>query len=161
LLEALAAQRPVVVVFEDIHWAEPTFLDLLEYLAGWSAGFPILLCCLARPDMLDRRPSLAAAHGASHIRLEPLHDDETRELVAHLLGAADVAEDVHGYVAESAEGNPLFLEETLKMLIDNGHLQRENGGWRASGRLRAVRLPPTIQAVLAARLDSLEPASGS
>ena len=158
LLESLAAKQPVVVVFEDIHWAEPTFIDLLEYVSGWSAGYPILLCCLARPDSVERLPVLTALHGrALQIRLEPLGGDAMRALVGDLLGAWHIADDVHTYVAESAEGNPLFLEETLEMLIDDGHLQRDGDGWHATGGLRAVRLPPTIQAVLAARLDSLEP----
>jgi class 3 adenylate cyclase/tetratricopeptide (TPR) repeat protein len=158
LFGALAAERPVVAVFEDVHWAEPTFLDLLEYLAGWSVGSPVFLCCLARPDMLEQRPSLAASRGgAVHIWLDPLGEEETRELVAHLIGAAGLAEEVHDYVAESAEGNPLFLEELLQMLIDEGHLRRRNGYWRASHGLHEVRLPPTIQALLTARLDRLDP----
>jgi class 3 adenylate cyclase/tetratricopeptide (TPR) repeat protein len=158
LLEALAARRPVVVVLEDIHWAEPTLLDLLEYLAGWSTGFPILLCCLARPDMLEQRRSHATTHvGATQIRLEPLGEEETRELVAQMLGATPVAAEVHSYVAESAEGNPLFLEELLRMLVDEGHLSQSNGAWLVSTELHAVPPPPTIQALLTARLDTLEP----
>jgi class 3 adenylate cyclase/tetratricopeptide (TPR) repeat protein len=158
LLETLAATRPVVAVLEDVHWAEPTFLDLLEYLAGWSTGFPIALCCLARPDVLDqRRAHTSTNRQTAHIRLEPLAEQETRELVALRLGATDVADEVHNYVAESAEGNPLFLEEVLRMLVDEGHLQERNGTWQASRELHAVRLPPTIQALLTARLDTLEP----
>jgi class 3 adenylate cyclase/tetratricopeptide (TPR) repeat protein len=158
LLEALAATRPVVAVLEDVHWAEPTLLDLLEYLGGWSTGFPILLCCLARPDMLEQRRSHTTTHlGATQIRLEPLGEEETRELVAQKFGATDVVDQVHSYVAESAEGNPLFLEELLRMLVDEGHLRRSNGNWLVSRELQSVRLPPTIQALLAARLDTLEP----
>jgi class 3 adenylate cyclase/tetratricopeptide (TPR) repeat protein len=158
LLEALAGTRPVVAVLEDVHWAEPTLLDLLEYLAGWSTGFPILLCCLARPDMLEQRRSHTTIRGGTtQIRLEPLGDDESRELVAQLLGATDVADEVHGYVAQSAEGNPLFLEELLRMLVDEGHLRPSNGNWLVSRELHSVPLPPTIQALLTARLDTLEP----
>jgi class 3 adenylate cyclase/tetratricopeptide (TPR) repeat protein len=158
LLEALAATRPVVAVLEDVHWAEPTLLDLLEYLAGWSTGFPILLCCLARPDMFEQRRSHTATHdGTTQIRLEPLAEEETRELVAQMLGATDVADEVHSYVADSAEGNPLFLEELLRMLVDEGHLRQSNGNWLVSRELHSVPLPPTIQALLAARLDTLAP----
>jgi predicted ATPase/class 3 adenylate cyclase len=157
LLEALAVRRPVVVVFDDVHWGEPTFLDLLEYLAGRSQGFPILLCCLARPELLESRPSLSATDGgAEHIRLEALREEETRELVAQFLDTGEVAEEVHLHVAAAAEGNPLFLEELLQMLIDDRHLRREGGEWRTSARLLGVRLPPTIQALLAARLDRLD-----
>jgi class 3 adenylate cyclase/tetratricopeptide (TPR) repeat protein len=157
LLESLAATQPVVVVLEDVQWAEPTFLDLLEYVAGWSSGFPIVLCCLARPDLLEHGQAHAALRGgATHISLQPLAADDTRELVAHILGATDVAEEVHGIVAEGAEGNPLFLEELLRMLVDEGHLTKTNGNWLASRELHDVRLPPTIQALLAARLDTLD-----
>lgn len=157
LLETVAATRPVVAVLEDIHWAEPTFLDLLEYLAGWSTGVPIVLCCLARPDLLEqRRPHMTMNDAATHIPLEPLDAEETRELVVQTLGAADVADEVHSYVAESAEGNPLFLEELLRMLVDEGHLRDSHGKWKVSRELHAVRLPPTIQALLSARLDTLD-----
>src|SRR5919201_2901363 len=157
LLEVLAATRPVVAVLEDVHWAEPTFVDLLEYLAGWSTGFPIVLLCLARPDMLEQGSHITTYGAATQIRLEPLVEQESRALVAQVLGAADVADEVHGYVAESAEGNPLFLEELVRMLVDEGHLRQRNGRWQASRGLHAVRLPPTIQALLTARLDTLEP----
>jgi class 3 adenylate cyclase/tetratricopeptide (TPR) repeat protein len=158
VLEAIAAGRPVVAVLEDVHWAEPTFLDLLDYLAGWSTGFPIVLCCLARPELLEQWPSHAAADGrATHIRLGPLAEEETRLLVARTLGATEVADEVHSSVAESAEGNPLFIEELLRMLVDEGHLRQRNGNWLASRGLQAVRLPPTIQALLTARLDTLQP----
>jgi class 3 adenylate cyclase/tetratricopeptide (TPR) repeat protein len=156
LLETIAATRPVVAVLEDVHWAESTFLDLLEYLAGWSTGFPIVLCCLARPDMLEqRRVHMTTEGAATHIRLEPLNAEETRGLVVQTLGAADVADEVHSYVAETAEGNPLFLEELLRMLVDEGHLRDSHGKWQVSRELHSVRLPPTIQALLSARLDTL------
>jgi class 3 adenylate cyclase/tetratricopeptide (TPR) repeat protein len=158
LLEALAARRPVVAVLEDVHWAEPTFIDLIDYLAGWSTGCPIVLCCLARPELLEQWRSHTTTGGpATQIRLGPLAEEETRELVAQTLGATDVADEVHSYVAASAEGNPLFLEELLRMLVDEGHLRQRNGNWQASRELHAVRLPPTIQALLAARLDTLQP----
>jgi class 3 adenylate cyclase/tetratricopeptide (TPR) repeat protein len=156
LLEVLAATRPVVAVLEDVHWAEPTFVDLLEYLAGWSTGFPIVLLCLARPELLEHpRSHTVTRGGATQIGLAPLTDRETRELVTQMLGATAVADEVHSYIAESAEGNPLFLEELLRMLVDEGHLHRRNGNWASRG-LHSVRLPPTIQALLTARLDMLE-----
>jgi DNA-binding SARP family transcriptional activator len=153
---ALAARRPLVVVFDDVHWGEPTFLDLVEHLADWSRGAPILLLCMARPELLDVRPSWAGGKlNATSVLLEPLSDDECMELVANLVGEAELAEEVEARIANAAEGNPLFVEEMLSMLIDEGILVRENGRWAAAGDITAFPVPPTIHALLAARLDQL------
>jgi len=156
LLEAVGRERPLVVVLDDIHWGEPTFLDLVEHLADWLRGAPILLLCMARPELLDARPTWAGGKlNATSVLLEPLSHDECTELVANLLGEAQLAEEVEARIAAAAEGNPLFVEEMLSMLIDDGLLVRENGRWAAAGDLRAVPVPPTIRALLAARLDRL------
>jgi class 3 adenylate cyclase/tetratricopeptide (TPR) repeat protein len=157
LFEALARERPLVAIFDDIHWAEPSLLDLIEYVTGWSSGAPILLLCLARQDLLELRPSLAAPKpNASSILLEPLDRSESEELIENLLGRAGLEEDVRLRIAEAAEGNPLFVEELLQMLIDDGILARRNGDWVAAGDMEALAIPPSIQALLAARLDRLE-----
>jgi predicted ATPase/DNA-binding SARP family transcriptional activator len=155
-LELLATARPLVVVFDDVHWGEETFLDLVEHLADWSRGTPILLLCMARPELLDVRPSWSGGKlNATTVLLEPLSDDECGQLVANLVGEAELAEEVGARIAGAAEGNPLFVEEMLSMLIDDGLLVRESGRWTATGDLTKVPVPPTIQALLAARLDQL------
>ena len=133
-LEELARERPLLACIEDVHWAEPAFLDLLEYLVGWSRDAPIFLLCLARPELYDTRPRWPGAL----VALEPLTEEES----AAFLDRLDVAAEQRARIAETAEGNPLFLEQLVAML-DEGSA----GG----------SMPPTIQALLTARLDRLEP----
>jgi class 3 adenylate cyclase/tetratricopeptide (TPR) repeat protein len=154
LIEVLAGDRPLVVVFEDIHWAEPTFLDLLQYLAGFSAGHPLLLLCTARPDIRELRPGWG--NDMELILLKPLAEIECERLIGNLLGRAGLTGDVQTRITDAAEGNPLFVEEMLRMLIDDGLLQRDNGHWAASGDLSRVSVPGTISALLSARLDQLK-----
>jgi class 3 adenylate cyclase/tetratricopeptide (TPR) repeat protein len=145
LFERLAAERPLVVVFDDIHWAEPTLLDLTEQVADLSRDAPILIVCVARPEFLDRRSGWAGGKlNATTVLLEPLTADETGELIERLLAGVEMSEGLRQAIASAAEGNPLFVEEMLM-------LAQESGG-------EAVAVPPTIQALLAARLDQLEEA---
>ena len=156
LLEVLAQGRPVVVEFDDIHWAEPTLLDLIEHVADWSRDAPILLLCLARAELLDRRPAWGGGKlNATSLLLEPLTEDESGLLVGNLLGKAELPGAARLQVVRAAEGNPLFVEQMLSMLIDEGLLRRDDGHWIAAGDLSAVAVPPTIHALLAARLDRL------
>jgi class 3 adenylate cyclase/tetratricopeptide (TPR) repeat protein len=156
LLEAQAQEQPLVLVFDDLQWGQPTFLDLLEHVADWSRDAPILLICLARPEFLDDRPGWGGGKfNATSVLLEPLNDDDSAELVHNLLGRAGLAADVRARITDAAEGNPLFVEEMLAMLIDDGLLERSNGDWVPSGDFESVAVPPTIQALLAARLDRL------
>jgi class 3 adenylate cyclase/tetratricopeptide (TPR) repeat protein len=158
LLEQLSSRRPLVVVFDDIHWGEPTFLDLVEYLADWLSSVPTLLLCLTRPELLETRPEWATGRpNASVIRLEPLTDKQTHTLIENLTGRVGLAGTAAERIAEVAEGNPLFVEETLRMLADEGLLKR-NGQWTVGGDLSAMTIPPTIHALITARLDRLEPA---
>jgi class 3 adenylate cyclase/tetratricopeptide (TPR) repeat protein len=137
LLETLARERPLVVCIEDVHWAEPAFLDLLEYVAGWSRA-PILLVCLARPDLLDSRPRW----GGASLTLEPLSEAESRSLLDALAAEWPVDAEARDQVVRAAEGNPLFVEQMVAMLSEGSS---------------AGDLPPTVQALLAARLDTLDP----
>ena len=156
LLEAQAREKPLVLVFDDLQWGQPTFLDLVEHVADWSRDAPILLICLARPEFLDDRPGWGGGKfNATSVLLEPLNDEDSAELVGNLLGKAGLAEDVRSRITDAAEGNPLFVEEMLAMLIDDGLLQRSNGDWVPAGDFKSVTVPPTIQALLAARLDRL------
>ena len=158
LFEALARERPFVVVFDDLQWAAPTFLDLVEHIADWSRDAPILLVCLARPELLEGRPRWSGGKfNATSVLLEPLNEAESGELVGNLLGRAQLAGEVRARVMNAAEGNPLFVEEMFAMLIDDGLLERSNGDWVPTGDLATVTVPPTIQALLSARLDRLGP----
>ena len=155
-LEALARRRPLVVVFDDIHWAESTFLDFVEHLAEWSRGAPIVLLCMARSELLEVRSGWAGGKlNATTVLLEPLSDGECMQLVSNLVGRDEVAGLLESRIAEAAEGNPLFVEEMVSMLIDDGVLVPEDGRWAIVGDLAAVPVPPTIHALLAARLDQL------
>jgi len=157
LLETEAATRPLVCLFDDVHWGEETFFDLVEHVADLSRESPILLLCLARPELLERRPGWAGGKlNATSVLLEPLSDEECGRLIENLVGRAGLAEEVANRIAEGAEGNPLFVEEMLAMLIDDGLLVCEDGHWEARGDMTAVPVPPTIQALLAARLDRLD-----
>jgi class 3 adenylate cyclase len=158
LFEAHAHERPLVLVFDDIQWGQPTLLDLVEHVADWVRDAPILVVCMGRPELLDKRPGWAGGKfNATSVLLEPLSADDSGRLIENLLGRAELAPAVRTRVAEAAEGNPLFVEEMLGMLIDDGLLQRSNGSWVATGDLESVSVPPTIQALLAARLDGLAP----
>ncbi|HEX8099482.1 MAG TPA: adenylate/guanylate cyclase domain-containing protein [Actinomycetota bacterium] len=157
LLESQARDRPLVVVIDDIHWAEPTMLDLIEHVADWSRGASILLVCVGRQEFVESRPSWGGGKlHATSILLEPLNEDESDELVENLLGHANLRPAERARISEAAGGNPLFVEEMIGMLIDDGLLRRENDHWAPAGDLTNVSVPPTIQALLAARLDRLE-----
>ncbi|HEX6398979.1 MAG TPA: adenylate/guanylate cyclase domain-containing protein, partial [Actinomycetota bacterium] len=155
-LEAVAETAPLAVVFDDIHWGEPTFLDLIEHITGWAREAPILVLCVARPELLDERADWGrGALNATTISLEPLSDDECGDLIGNMLGRATLPDQARVRILAAAEGTPLFVEEMLSMLIDDGSLARDGDRWVATGPLVDVRVPPTIQGLLAARLDQL------
>jgi class 3 adenylate cyclase/tetratricopeptide (TPR) repeat protein len=158
LLETVAQERPVIVAFDDLQWAEPTFLDLVDHLSEWTRNAPVLLVGLARPELLDDRPNWGGGKmNATSILLEPLKDTAVGQLVANLLGAGDVAGEIHRTLHVAGEGNPLFVEEMLAMLVDQGRLEQEETGWTVRGELGPLAAPPTIQALLSARIDRLDP----
>jgi tetratricopeptide (TPR) repeat protein len=162
VLEAIARERPLVFLIDDLQWAEPTMLQLVEHIADWSADVPILLACMARPELLEERPDWGGGkHNATSITLEPLSDEECATLVANLLASDDVAPEVRARVAEAAEGHPLFAEELIGILIDEGRLTLDGDVWRPSGDLNDLRVPPTTSALLAARIDRLGAADRS
>jgi class 3 adenylate cyclase/tetratricopeptide (TPR) repeat protein len=154
-LEAIARRGALVACFDDVHWAEPTLLDLIEHIAGWSRDAPILLLCAAREELLDRRPAWGEGKpAAATIQLESLSEQAGQELVDRLLGRAALPVELRRHIAEAADGNPLFAEEFVSMLIDDGSLGRPDRGWQATDRFE-VAVPASIQALLAARLDQL------
>jgi class 3 adenylate cyclase/tetratricopeptide (TPR) repeat protein len=135
-LERAAASEPLVVVFDDIQWGEETFLDLVEHVALLSSGAPLLLLCLARPELSERRPAWPAT-----VRLAPLDEAEVEELIPER-----ISRELRERIARAAGGNPLFIHEMLAMACE------------AEGK---VIVPPTLRALLAARLDALEAAERS
>ena len=150
LLEAIASERQLVVVLEDVQWAEPTFLELIEYLPVAIGSLPVLLIAVTRAELFDIRPNFAQGlPGARRIDVQPLSEADCQALVEQLVGEAGVATELSDRVAVSAEGNPLFVEELVRMLVDERHLGQDES---------ALPMPPTIQAVLAARLDRLDSA---
>ena len=135
-LEGMAAERPVVFVIDDVQWAEPTMLDLIEHVADWSVDAPILLSCMARPELLEVRPDWGGGKlNATSISLEPLSGEECQALVANLLATDDVAAAVRERIAEAAEGHPLFAEELVAMLVDEGRIEHVDGVWTSTGDL--------------------------
>jgi predicted ATPase/class 3 adenylate cyclase len=153
LLEALARERPVVLVVEDVHWAETTLLDLVDHVLGAAEDVPLLVLCAARPEVMERRD---ARQGAL-IELVPLSDAESALVIENLLGEAGLPAAAQRRVVESAEGNPLYVEQMLAMLIDDGLLRRVDGHWECESDLSSLAVPPTIHALLGARLDLLTP----
>ncbi|HWD11186.1 MAG TPA: adenylate/guanylate cyclase domain-containing protein [Solirubrobacteraceae bacterium] len=143
-VEGLARTQPVVLVWEDIHWADEGMLDLIEHLARWSRA-PLLQVCLAREELLERRPGWGGVRrDATSVFLDPLDPEESRQLISALLGEADSANGVLAHVAARAEGNPLFAEEIVRHLGE-------------APDASAAELPTTVQGLLAARLDALAP----
>ena len=157
LLEIMATSDPVVVLFDDIHWAEPAFLDLIDHVADSARDVSILLICTARPEFLDSRGGWAGGKmNATSILLEPLSDAQSEALISNVLGSTDLADDIRKRIVHSAEGNPLFVEQMLAMLIDDGLIHAVDGRWVATGDRLEVSVPPTIAALLSARLDRLD-----
>jgi class 3 adenylate cyclase/tetratricopeptide (TPR) repeat protein len=150
-LETLARRRPLVLAFDDVHWAAPALLDVLEHLAEWAREAPILLLCLARPELLNLLPTWGRTPGAVMLQLEPLAAAPSRELARHLL-ASTTPSGFEDTIADVADGNPFFLEEIVTMLDEEGAI--------APGAidLSTIAIPPTISALLAARIDRLDAA---
>ncbi len=152
-LDELVAERPTVMLIEDVHWAEDDLSDLLETLVSQVEG-PLLLLATARPELLDRRPGFAARRGGSRLELDALPPAGAGRLLDELLGV-ELPASLREVVVERAEGNPFFVEELVATLIDMRVLRRENGSWSV-GRLPSdFHVPDSVQAVLAARIDLL------
>ena len=156
LFGKLAEERPLVVVLDDAHWAEATLLALVENVARHTESVPILLLCVSRPDLLERREDWGtSAERSTTVRLEPLDDAACDRLIGELLGDSKPTLEVRDHVAARAEGNPLFVEQMISMLIDDGRLEQVDGRWVAVGDVETMNVPPGIHALLAARLERL------
>ena len=140
-LEAIAEERPLVLVFEDLHWADDVLLDFVDYLADWASGVPLLVLSTARPELVTRRPDWGGGKvNSATILLSPLSDDETATLVHELLGRSAIDADLQVRLLEHAGGNPLYAEEFTRMLLE---------------RPTETDVPENVQGMIAARLDTL------
>src|SRR5262249_4263619 len=158
LLETIARRRPLVVIFDDIHWAEPIFLDVIEHVAGTSGGVPLLILGVARHELLDDRPGfLALRNGPHRIELQELSRAETARVLGTLVGGLQLPASLEGRILSVADGNPLFAEQMISMLIDSGAIWDRGGGWEFAGGYDDVTVPPNISSLLASRLDRLSP----
>lgn len=154
LLSELVAERPVVMLLEDLHWAEEPLLDLVERLARDVSG-PLFVIGTARPELLEIRPSWGGGlRNASQLWLEPLRAEQAAAMVNALL-APSLPTSLRDVIVERAEGNPFFVEELIETLIDRGVLEHRNGDWAASDSPREFDIPDTVHAVVAARVDLL------
>jgi class 3 adenylate cyclase len=158
LLEARSAEQPVLVVIEDLHWAEPQLLDLVERLTvGLEA--PVVLACTARFDLLSHRPDWSDVCPTT-VTLGPLPSGDVDALVGELVGDA-LPGETRARLVELAAGNPLFVEQVVHMLVDDGSLMRTASGWALSREVGALEVPPSMEAILAARVDGLSKAERS
>lgn len=158
LLGRLAVERPLVVVLDDLQWAEPTLVELIAHLVEWSSEVPMLLVGMARPELFERHHTWGGGlPNSTVLRLDPLSTDESATLIGSLPGADALPATLRERVAAAAEGNPLFVEEFVAMLRDAGRLGIGGGAPAASDELAELAVPPTVQALVSARLDRLEP----
>jgi len=153
LLEAIASRRSLVAIVDDIHVAAPTFLELLDHLLDAVHGSPILLLTTARRELLESRSEWAAAHEAERVVLEPLSADDAEAIIDQLLGGLEPS--VRQRIVAAAEGNPLYVEQITAMLVETGAIRREADAWVATIASGEIEIPPTVQALVAARLDAL------
>jgi class 3 adenylate cyclase/tetratricopeptide (TPR) repeat protein len=152
--ERMTQTAPVVLVFEDIQWADGGLLDFVEYMLEWSRHQPLFVLALSRPELAEKRPNWgAAARGLTSLALEPLRREEMLELVWGMTPGA--APELVERIADGAEGVPLYAVETVRMLLDRGLLTREGDRLVASGDLSTLEIPETLHALVAARLDAL------
>jgi class 3 adenylate cyclase/tetratricopeptide (TPR) repeat protein len=158
--ERLAAQGPVVMVFEDLHWADSGTIDFVEHLLDWSKGVPIFIATLARPELMERRPDWGAGkRNFVSMYLEPLAESAMRALLDGLVPG--IPETAQRSIIERADGMPLYAVETVRMLVADGQLVLSDGAYRPVGDLADLAVPETLTALIGARLDALDPADRS
>jgi predicted ATPase/class 3 adenylate cyclase len=154
--ERLAEEMPTVMVFEDLHWADAALLDFIDYLMEWSRGHRLFVLTLARPDLLDRRPTWGAGRrNFTSISLEALPQEVMEAMLRDLVPG--LPDDVRSGILERAQGVPLYAVETVRMLLDRGLLVQEGNEYRPTGSIASLDVPETLHALIAARLDGLTP----
>ena len=154
--ERLSDVYPTVLAFEDMQWADSSLLDFIEYLLEWSRSSPIFVITLARPELVERRPTWGAGHrNFTSLYLEPLAEPAMHDLLAGLVPGLPSA--LRDQILARAEGIPLYAVETVRMLLDRGLLAEDGASYRVVGEVESLAIPETLQALAAARLDSLSP----
>jgi class 3 adenylate cyclase len=168
LLRALSARGPVVLVCEDLHWADPASVAALQELLPLTAQLPVLFVGALRAETdspgwgLVTKARTVFGEALTEIRLEPLSESDSRDLVANLLVIESLPDRVRDVILARAEGNPFFVEEVVRMLIEGGVIERRDGRWIATAEIDAVEIPETLQSLLLARIDQLpDPAKRS
>jgi AAA ATPase-like protein len=155
--ERISRRGPTVLLFEDLHWADPGLLDFVDHLVDWSKGAPILIITLARPELIERRPEWGV--GKRHftaLALEPLSDELMRDLLERL--GPGLPDDTITSILARADGIPLYAVETVRMLVADGRLERDGDAYRPVGDLTSLAVPETLRSLVAARLDVLDAA---
>ncbi len=154
--ERMSDTAPVALVFEDLHWADTALLDFVEHMLEWSRAKPIFVLALTRPELLDRRGDFGArGRSSTTLALEPLSDEAMDALLDGLV--PDLPDDARSQIRERADGIPLYAVETVRMLLDRGALERDGETLRVVGPLDSLDVPETLHALIAARLDGLDP----
>jgi class 3 adenylate cyclase/tetratricopeptide (TPR) repeat protein len=156
-LELVSARSPLVAVFEDLHWADPSLIEFVEHLVDWATGVPLLVLCTARPELYERHPGWGGGKRNSFtVSLSQLGAEDTARLISELLSQAVLPAGIQAELVERSGGNPLYTEEFVKMLVDRGILSRagDDGAWRVASDAE-IPLPQSLQALIAARLDTL------
>ena len=160
LLQALAARQPLALICDDIHWADPSSAELLIKLLPLTSEAPLLFCFISRPDreaagwkMVQAARDLGA--GLTELTLNPLSDADSRQLVSNLLEVESLPENVRNVILQKAEGNPFFVEEVIRMLIDRGAIIKQDDRWAAGKGIETVEIPDNLQGLLLARIDRL------
>jgi class 3 adenylate cyclase/tetratricopeptide (TPR) repeat protein len=154
LLETLAAEQPLVMLVDDLHWAETTFLDFLDYLLETVEDSSLLVLGSARHEIAERHADWATSQGEMLVTLAPLTDADAGRIVEQLLGSLEAG--VRARIARVAEGNPLYVEQIVSMLVETGAIERGLDGWVAREGSEQLQIPPTVQALVASRLDALK-----
>jgi class 3 adenylate cyclase len=158
ILDAVARRRPLVVIFDDIHWAEQSFLDVVEYVADTSDKVSLLILCAARHELLEEFPRfLAGRDGASRIELHELSRRDTSQVLGNLLGDMPLPAGLEERILSVAHGNPFFAEQMISMLIDSGVIRELGDSWEFAGGDENVAIPANVSSLLATRLDRLAP----
>jgi class 3 adenylate cyclase/tetratricopeptide (TPR) repeat protein len=155
-IESIAARDPLVLVFEDLHWADGPLIEFVEHLVEWSSGVPLLVVCSARPELYERHPGWGGGkRNSTTISLSPLSEPDTARLLSALLEQAVLPVEVQTELLDRAGGNPLYAEEFVRMLLDRGILERHGAALRMSEDAEDMTLPESVQALIGARLDTL------